>query len=110
MAITPQQFATEDFFTLVGLADISDEDKQEILESMSKTVHARVYSNIYAELDEQEQEEMNSTPTTKLIPFLRAKGFDLEEMIVEEALKYRLELATMFDLAVHPNQAAAAAA
>jgi hypothetical protein len=107
MASTPpltlENAASEDFFSLVGLQDIDDEQKSEILESMTTTVYSRVYGYIYYQLTPEERKEMDILSTERMIDYLVSKGFDVPEMLVTEAANYRIELAKMFELATTPN-------
>ena len=101
-SVTLERAATEDFFSLVGLEEISEEDKDQILESMTKTVYARVYGYIYAQLSPEEQRHLDALDPEHLIEFFIQCGFNVPEMLTEEAINYRVELAKMFELATTP--------
>ena len=101
-ALTLKRVAEEDFFSLVGLSDLSDEKKEEILAAINKTIFTRVYGYIYQEFTPELRAELDTIPAEKMILFLTEKGFNIPQMIIEETLSYRLELAKMFELATNP--------
>lgn len=100
--ITIDKVLNEEFFSLVGLESITEDEKETILQKMNETVQARVYLGIMEKLDEDERTVMDRKNGDELLNFLVEKGFDLPEMVIEEALKYRLELAHLFQIATSP--------
>ena len=105
--LTIERILKEDFFSLVGLQDITDEEKMEILESMNKTVQARAYLKVSEQLDPDERIVLDHKTGDELMQYLADKGIDLVNTVMEEAVKYRLELATLFQVATTPGALAA---
>ena len=95
----------EDFFTLLGLENLSDQEKEEISETLSKTVHAKVYAKLMETLSQEEQEKFENLAPEDMIPFLMELGFDLPTLIIEESINYRLEVASIYGIVVAPLQA-----
>ena len=100
--ITVERFLEEDLFTLLGLPDISQEDKDEITEKLNDTVLMRVYAKILSQISEEEGLKLESVPSEEIISYIEGLGFNLSEMLVEELLTFRLELVTMYSLTVSP--------
>ena len=97
--ITFAQAASEDFFTLIGMQAMGDDEKQKLLEQMNETVIARVYLEVYKQLSDEDQQMIDTIPQEQVSNFLSERGFDLAEMVITDAISYRLELATMYGLA-----------
>lgn len=96
---TLDEIMTEDLFSLLGLQGIPDFEKEEILENMNKTVHARVFNTVMTELSAEERAEFDDLSSEKIIPYLTEKGFDVPRMIVQESIAYRVELVKLFEVA-----------
>lgn len=104
--ITFERFLTEDFFSLLGLEDLSEEAKADIIDSLNKTVQARVYATMYERLSVAQREKLDSLPAGEIIPYLQELGFDIPEMVYQESLRYRLEVAKMYETVTAPLQKA----
>lgn len=102
--ITLDEILTEDLFTLLGMEGLADEEKKEMLEKISTTIHARVYSAIYEKLSEHERDMLNELPSEKLLAYMQEQGFNVPEMILEETILYRMELVKSFEFMVDTLQ------
>jgi hypothetical protein len=100
--INLRRVAEEDFFVLMGMDTLPDSEKADILRSINDTVQARVYLAVYDQLSVLERQEMDVTAPDQLISFLKNKGFDLPQMIIEESIRYRFELAHLMHAAISP--------
>ncbi|HSI21037.1 MAG TPA: hypothetical protein VLA04_05065 [Verrucomicrobiae bacterium] len=107
LPISANQLATEDIFSILGLQSLTQEEKDIILQKMEQTVLARVYGTILADLHEGEIENFENLHGEDLMRFIAQKGFDIEQMVVEESIRYRMELAMVFQVTTTPNAAPA---
>lgn len=107
--LTLKRVAEEDFFSLIGMDNLPDEEKEQILNDMNETVQAKVYLRIFEQLDEEGRKKMEELTGDDLAHFLVDKGFDLTGILLEEALTYRMEVATLFLTATETPSAATAA-
>lgn len=85
-----------DFFASIGMASISDEEKAEILGTMSETVSARVFSGIIQSLSPEDREMFKQLSADTLIPFLTERHIDLITLLVEAALEHRMEVIMVY--------------
>ncbi|MBU6388941.1 spore coat CotO family protein [Patescibacteria group bacterium] len=90
------QFENEDLFTLLGLEDISNKDKDALVDQLNHTVMARVYYNIRLALDPHKREEFDEMSSDEMVPFLLEEGFNLPQLILEEAIRYRAQIVQLF--------------
>jgi hypothetical protein len=97
-----QRIATEDIFSLLGLQGLSDDKKEEVLDQMYKTVVARVYTSLRDSLSEADRARFDSQEAEAMPAFLQEVGIDIDAMVAEEAVRYRVELATMVDMLIAP--------
>jgi VIT1/CCC1 family predicted Fe2+/Mn2+ transporter len=102
--ITLDRFLTEDFFTLLGMEELPEEKKQLYLDMMSRTVLARVFQAISAELSAEERAELDQISSEEMVDYLQQKGFDVATLILNEAMRYRAEVTVAFS---HATEAAA---
>jgi len=93
---TVQELVEGDIFEVLGMQELSDEDKKSLVTQMLETVQARVYTKIYQQLDEEEQQEINTIGSDRILTYLMQKGFDVMTMVIEEGVRYRLELIAVF--------------
>jgi len=99
---TFDQLVNEDFFKLLGLQSLSDDDKQEMLDRMNETVRARVFLQIIEHLSQEDREFFDQLPADDMLPFLQKHNINVEELIINEALNYRLEILAMYTMATQP--------
>lgn len=85
-----------DLFTAIGLQDLSPEEKEELIATMSKTVFARVFLQVSEMLEDHDQVMFSELEVASLIPFLKERGIDLVGMLIEEGVRYRHELIMVF--------------
>lgn len=85
-----------DLFTAIGLQDLSSEEKEELIATMSKTVFARVFLQVGEMLEDHDRVVFSELEVGSLISFLHERGIDLVAMLIEEGVKYRHELILVF--------------
>lgn len=97
-----KELIEKDLFELLGIQDSSDEYKSQLLESMSKTVDARVInrlSDMLSEEDSKKFEELAEDGDSQAIVKLFVdKGIDLPSIVFEEAIKHRAEIVSAISL------------
>lgn len=99
--ITLKDVIEKDIFELVGLNDLSSDDKSNLAQKMLKTVQYRTMERFDELLDEDDRPKfiriLEDGDDEKLELFYKVKNFDIEKTMVEEAIKYKTELATYMD-------------
>jgi len=94
--ITIDAILNEDLFELLGLEGLSDPEKEELLTAMNDTIQARLFLSITEELSPADRTIMDGLNGEELAKFLESREINVFDRLVEEAVKYRLELATIF--------------
>lgn len=107
--ITIERLLTEDIFSLVGLEGLSDDEKNQLLDDMQRTVVARVYSLVLAGLSDQDRAAFEALPPEQIEDYLSERGISLATLIAEESVRYRVELATLLEQVVAAEAHPAAA-
>ncbi len=103
LPLTLNRLVTEDIFSLLGMQDIPESDKENLIENMEQTVLARTYGAICKELSSEDLNELDKLHGEELMNYLANKGFDVPQMMVDESVRYRMELATTFQLLITPD-------
>ncbi|CAN5173708.1 hypothetical protein BH11PAT4_BH11PAT4_2790 [soil metagenome] len=85
-----------DLFSALGLHELSSEEKEELIATMSKTVFARVFLQVGEMLEDHDRLMFSELEVGTLIPFLHEREIDLVAMLIEEGVKYRHELILVF--------------
>lgn len=92
-----------DLFELLGIKDADQEIKDQIVETMMRTIDARVLSRVGDLLSEEEAEEFKQLSETgdpqKLSQYLVDKKIDLPTIVSEEATRHRAEMIETIRLA-----------
>ena len=94
--ITIDAILNEDLFELLGLEGLSDTEKEGLLTAMNDTIQARLFLSITEELSPADRTIMDGLNGEDLAKFLESKEIDVFGRLIEEAIQYRLELATIF--------------
>jgi hypothetical protein len=93
-----------DFFESIGMVAISDEDKAEILGTMTETVSARVFSEIIQSLSDEDRKLFKELDADTLVAFLSERGIDLINLLVEAALQHRMEVVMVYKSTFSPEE------
>jgi hypothetical protein len=101
--ITLERLLTEDIFSLVGLEGLEDEKKAALLSDMQRTVLAKVYADILESMDEEEKTVFESLPADQIEGHLERRGIGLAELISEESVRYRVQLALAMQNLLKPG-------
>lgn len=103
--ITTERLLTEDLFTLLGMEHLSDSEKADILAKVDQTINLRVYRAITDELSDENLEKLDRMEAAQIVPFLESLGYNMRQLIAQEALTYRIELSSLYTLATEPTPA-----
>lgn len=108
MALIPsvEEILEKDIFELLGIENASDEQKQELLQTMTTTIEARVVNRVAEMLDDTAaknfQEIAEAGDADKLVNFLVEQKIDLPQIVSEEATRHRVEVVQLIKLAEQP--------
>jgi hypothetical protein len=97
------RLATEDIFSLMGLQNMPDTEKDKILAKLEHTVLARVYGDIISQMEPEDAVQMEELEGEQLMQFIAEKGFDLVQLLQAESIRYRMELAVTFQVLTTPS-------
>ncbi len=97
----------EDIFKLLHLEGLGEEQKAALIEKMDNTIQARLVTRIASILSEQEAERFSqlaeSNDQEGMKTLLTTNGIDATQLATEEAIRFRVELVEMIDLATQNN-------
>jgi len=100
---TVGEIIAKDIFELLKIEKISDEQKQQLFQTMINTVQARVAARIAALLNEAEAKKFKDLAeagkTDELKDFLEKQNLDLQKIVGEEAIRYKVEISQLIGLA-----------
>ncbi|MEK7648517.1 MAG: hypothetical protein AAB400_01225 [Patescibacteria group bacterium] len=90
-----------DIFELIGLKDIADKDRAEMMTVIMDTIYNRVIARILDNFNPQEQKELEKglekKDLKKVNEMLAGKELpDYMTLLAEETVLYKVQLATMF--------------
>lgn len=93
----------KDVLELIGGKDLPLEKKQELYITIAKTVQNRAIARIYDELTEEEGLELDrlieGEDSAKVQEYLNEKHLNLQSMLAQEAMAYKLEVYELFKMA-----------
>lgn len=96
--LTAKDIIEKDIFELLGAQTLSDAEKQDLAAKMLETINLRVIDRIDEGFSDEEIGEwgnlINEGKTEKIDQFMKSKNIDVEALMLEEALKYKAEIAT----------------
>ena len=91
-----EDIANADLFTLIGAKDMPEKDKKEMESVIFDTIHNRVTARISDMFDADEIEKWKVLDSDEdKNKFLIDHGINPEAIMLEEALIYKLELASL---------------
>ena len=90
-----ERFLNEDFFSLLGIEDISEEEKIALGDRLLQTVLARTYAAAILQLPLAERDQAADMSPDDMIPFFAERGIDLTGIIITESVGYKAELAQL---------------
>jgi len=89
----------KDILEILGAKNLTDDEKLKLYEKISDTIENRVFVRIDDKLTDSDVEEwkqvLNTGDNKKIQEFLQSKGIDFMKMLLEEALIYKTEVATL---------------
>lgn len=96
--LTVKDIIEKDIFELLGASALSGEQKDELSAKMLETVNLRVIDRIDQSFSDEEVAEWSKLieegDQAKIDQFMKSKNINTEELMLEEALKYKAEITT----------------
>lgn len=100
---TVKQLLEENIFDLLGVESASDETKSRLLDALTRLVEAKIVDRLMAEMSEEDAQAFGQIAETgdsqQLVDFLSNKEIDLLKLVTEEAVRARVELVELTNLA-----------
>ena len=97
--ISYDDIINRDILDLMGAQNMPEKKKKELYIKIIETIENRVVSRISGELSENDLEEWKKLADEgnkeKMQTFLKSKNIDLNQLMIQEALFYKSELATL---------------
>jgi len=97
--VNPKDFWDKDIFKLMGLKNVPEDKKKEMMDSMMRTVQNRVLARILDSMEEVDVKEFEKLikdgDNEKTNAFLESKNINLTQISAEEAMLYKTELINM---------------
>ena len=97
--ISYDDIINRDILDLMGAQNMPEEKKKELYTKIIETIENRVVSRISGELSENDLEEWKKLADEgnkeKMQTFLKSKNIDLNQLMIQETLFYKSELATL---------------
>jgi len=97
--IDPKQLIEKDIFEAVGLDDLTDGQKQNLMIQMTESINNRVLVKIHDLLDQAGRAEwqklLDEGKNKEASDFLESKGISVDELAVEESLGLKAQLIEM---------------
>lgn len=104
MNLQLNELLEQDIFSLLGLTNISEEEKNNLIHKFNTTIQARVYRHLAELLSEEDFNQIDNLDAHALQEYLQTKEIDLPALVKEEAIRYRVELIAILDLTTKPSQ------
>lgn len=96
------EFIDDGIFKLLGIDDMSENDKEELLKKMFKTIENRVVAKVMDALPDSETEAVKDAVTAtnkdKFYEILKRHNINLEKLYAEEALIYKLQMTDLVNI------------
>ena len=96
----PQDFLQADLIKELGLEDLSQEKKDELILRIGELIQQNIVLRVLDELSEKDKEEFDKVladeNSEKTFAFLQSKLPNLEEMVKEEIAKFKKDAITRF--------------
>lgn len=81
---------------MLGLQALSFEEKQRLIDTLTELIGAKILARIFEKLSDADKEAFEKALDTgtaeQLSAWLKEKGFDMEQMAVEEVAKVKEDL------------------
>jgi hypothetical protein len=101
-----KQILDKDLLDLMGVANMPDDKKAELYAKMAATIQDRVLLRVDDALDEEGKKQFGEIIDTgdqaKTNEFLVGKGLNVPQLLVQEAMLYKLEMMSL--LKINQNQ------
>ena len=94
-----EKILEDDIFEIIGGANLSEEEKQQLLTQMLDTIRLRAIASVDEKLSEEDRNQLGvildgENSPLKFEQFFKEKNVDIVQTMAEEAAKYKVELAT----------------
>ena len=101
--LSVQDILEGELFEVLGLSQMDEAKKGAMLAQITEIIQMRAYYSVYEQLSDSEKDELdNKIPSEEMLDYLMQKGFDMVSILVDEAVKYRLELIAAYKIATAP--------
>ena len=94
--VSVDDIISKDIFELMGAKDMPEERKRNLYTKILATIQNRVIARIADSLNDKDTEEWTKVKETgdrqKMNEFMTSKGIDINKLLMQEALIYKLEL------------------
>lgn len=90
----------KNIFDLIGAQALSEEEKQKMETQMKDTIYNRAIARVDEQLPEEKQSEFKAVldrgQTDEIEQFFQGNGVNIQQLLMEEAIIYKTELASLF--------------
>lgn len=91
------ELLNKDIIEILGLEKVSEEKKTQMREKMAGVLQNRIANRLDDEFTESQKQEFNTISETgdenKIATFLNTNVKNMEQIVIEETLKYKHEMA-----------------
>jgi len=95
------EILNQDIIAILGNPKLSEEEKSRLYEKMVETIKYRVLDRISNSLNDDDfkswMEAIDSGSKDKIDSYLISKGVDFERLMLDETVRYKIEVAAMVE-------------
>ena len=105
--LDPNVLFDKDIFTLLGVPDASQDQKDRLMDTVMQSVNNRVFSRVLDMIDDESAPELEKLLENDgdVAAFLQGEGINLATVTAQEALLYKTELITLVATSPLPSAA-----
>lgn len=97
--VNTNEILDKDIFELMGVKNMSDDQKAQVFQQMLDTIQNRVIARIEDEIPESDREAwltmLATKDNAKIDAFLKERNIDVKTLMIQEALIYKTEMTAM---------------
>lgn len=99
MVTTLQEIIEKDIFTVLGLSHLREQQKTELFNEAYQTILNRILLRVADQLNSDEIDTLKNlfleNDTEKIIEFLSHKNIDIDQLLTEETVAYKIEMVSL---------------